>query len=176
MSPTRIAEGPDAAIAAHAIAEAQKRRNLWPYTHVFPPPTARRRTPEGLIVVQAQGTTAVVLEFPVDSQFKFVLQGLLLTLIPASLFEASGIGSFLFFIDKNVPLGGEALQGSPLTDWSNIQVPYGSITNGPVKLACAEVFAPNDIIRVKVTNNTVNVGAPNYFLARLDGYQIPVNG
>jgi hypothetical protein len=176
--PQRIATGPDAMRAANAIREAELRRDSWPYPSVYAPPGAIRRNPEGFILANAVGAVnqAVVLSFAVPSGFDYLLQAVLLAAVPDTLLDTLGPGAFTFSIDRNTPLGGGALQGGPLADWSAINFPYGSVAVGPVRLHRCEVFSPEDIIRVKVVNNTVTPGVPNYFLARFDGYLIPTQG
>lgn len=170
LKPARIAVGPDSARAADAIRKAvQDRRDAWPYPHVYPPENSIRRDPTGTVVCPAQGVQDVILTFTVPQGNYFYMQALGLFFNS----QTFNFGDFLFTVDKNVPLGVTTFQGVPLTDWQNIAFPWGSSAVGPVPLARAELFAPSDVIRAKVTNVNLNGGAPNWFGAIFAGYLVP---
>jgi len=165
----RIAAGPDMMAAAEAIRRAQKARDMWPYPHVYPPMNSQRRDPNGYIAAPAVAAQAVVLAFSVPSGFFFFMNQL-------GLFyqgQSFGFGDFTFTVDKNTPLGAPSYQSSPLNDWSAIQFPLGAVGVGPVTLPRIELFAPEDLIQAKVTNNALNAAYPNSFGAWFGGWLVP---
>lgn len=168
-SPQRIANGRDMMAAADAIRREQKRRDQWPFPHVYPPTNSQRRDPNGYTAAPAVGAQAVVLAFSVPSGFFFFLSQLGLFYQGAT----AGFGDFTFTVDKNTPLGAPSFQSSPLNDWSAINFPVGGILQGPVTLPRVEVFAPEDLIQAKVLNNAIAAGAPNYFGAWFGGWLVP---
>ena len=170
--PQRIANGPDVVRAADALRREVKRRDRWPYVHVYPPPNSERRDPMGYIAAPATGTgnQAVVLAFTVPEGFVFFLQQL-------GLFyqgeNTLGFGSFVFTVDKNTAIGSPGFASSPISDWQSIGFPLGSPQNGPVTLPRAEIFLGSDLIQAKVVNNSVTPGFPNSFGAWFGGYLVP---
>ena len=165
----RIAAGPDSAKATEALRRAIARRDEWPFPHVYPPLNSIRRTPNGFVVCPAANVQDLILAFTVPQGYWFYLQQLGL-FFSGSVFN---FGDFLFSVDKNTPLGGGTFQGVPLTDLQNIPYPLGNLEVGPWTLPRAELFAPNDVIRAKVTNVNLGAGPPNYFAAWLGGYLLP---
>ena len=119
-----------------------------------------------MLAAAAQST---ILTFAVPSGFWFFMTQL-------GLFFSSSVfnpGDFLFAVDKNTPLGGGTFQGVPLTDLQNVGDPFGGFVNGPWDLTRAEVFAPEDVIRAKVTHVNLAGGAPNVFGAMFGGWLVP---
>ena len=173
MNVQRIANGPDLMVAAEAIRRVQRARDLWPFPHVYPPLNSERRDPTGYCVAPDVGVAnqAVILSFAVPSGNYFFMDQL-------GLFyqgETFGFGSFTFTVDKNTPLAAPVFQSSPLNDWSAINFPVGSVDHGPVTLPRVELFAPEDIIRAKVVNNSLSPGAPNSFGAWFGGWLVPAS-
>lgn len=169
VRPMLIAAGQDSARGADAVRREVRRRDKWPYVHVYPPENSRRRTPCGSVICPAATVQDVILEFDVPSGFWFFMEAL-------GLFfngQVFNFGDFLFSVDVNNPLGGGTFQGVPVTDWQNIPFPWGSSEVGPWPLPRAELFAPEDVIRAKVTNVNLAGGAPNFFGAVFSGYLVP---
>ena len=165
----RVANGPDSVRAADSIRRQVAQRDQWPYVHVYPPPNSIRRMPTGYAVCPNAGVQGTILTFAVPSGFWFFMTQL-------GLFFSSSVfnpGDFLFAVDKNTPLGGGTFQGVPLTDLQNVGYPFGGFVNGPWDLTRAEVFAPEDVIRAKVTNVNLAGGAPNFFGAMFGGWLVP---
>lgn len=169
LATRHIAYGPDAVRAAATIKAELDRRNAWPFPHIYAPVNSIRRDPCGTVVCPAQDAQVTILTFAIPQGFYFYMSQLGL-FFNSSTFNP---GDFLFTVDKNVPLGGGALQGVPLTDWQNIPFPWGGFQNGPWNLSRNELFAPSDVIRAKVTNVNLNEGAPNFFGAVFGGYLVP---
>jgi hypothetical protein len=168
---TRIATGPQAAIAADAVRRAiQDRRDKWPYPHVYPPETSERRDPMGFCAVPqaGAGNQALVLQFEVPSGFYFYMEQLGL------FYSGTGFnfGDFQFTVDLDTALGSVSYQGVPLTDWQTIPFPLGSVDHGPLYLPRAELFSPENIIRAKVINNNLGGGGGS-FGAWFGGWLIP---
>lgn len=165
----RIASGPDAMRATEALRRETARRDTWPYVHVYPPSNSIRRDPVGSVVCPAAAVQVTILTFTVPQGFWFYMNQLGLYFNS----QTFNFGDFLFTVDKNVPLGGGAFQGVPLTDWQAMPFPWGSPFHGPLTLPRNELFAPNDVIRAKVTNVNLGAGAPNFFGAAFGGYLVP---
>lgn len=166
--PVRIASGPDMVRAADAVRRAEKNRDAWPFPHVYPPVNSERRDPMGFIFAPAVAAQDVILAFSIPSGFWFYMEYL-------GLFyqgEAAGPGSFLFTVDRNVPLGLTG-QGNVLTDMGNIPFPVGSFANGPWRLPRTELIAPTDLLQAKVTNVSITPGATNAFGAVFGGWLVP---
>ena len=174
LSRTRTLVGPPTVAAGVAIMREQERRDLWPYKHVFPPPNWKRRDPMASIASPVVATPTLILEFDVPSGYNFIMTALLLGAFGMNQIPVGQPGDFTLSVDKNTPVGGGVLQGSPLADWNAIPFNLGSLLFGPMILSSPEVFAPEDEIRAKVTNNALGVGAPNFFCAMFEGWLIPV--
>lgn len=176
----RIATGPQSMQAAEAVRREIERRDTWPYVHVYPPPNSIRRTPKATVVCPAAGAAnQVEMINPETNGSLFVVpSGNLFFMTHLGLYVGEqnanwNPGDFYFTVDKNVPVGVIEYQGVPLTDWANIPLTMGSLTQGPVKLGRAELFAPTDVIRAKVVNVNLGPGAPNWFACQIFGYLLP---
>jgi hypothetical protein len=167
-----ITSGPDAAFAAEALRRERQRKaeTLKDYPHVFPPESSIRRGPTNYCICPAAATQALILQFQVPQGHWFYLDQL-------GLYFTGGtysFGDFFFTVDLNVPLGAMIFQGVPLTDWQQIPFPMGHPeTRGPLQLSRAELFAPSDILRAKVTNVNLAGGPPLTFGAAFGGYLLP---
>ncbi len=165
----RIANGPQAAMAAQAIERAiQGRRDQWPYPHVYPPETAERRDPTGFCAVPVAAAQSVILQFNVPSGYYFYMQQLGL------FYSGTGFnfGDFTFTVDQNTALGSTPITQLPLVDWQAIPFPIGDVNHGPITLPRAELFSPEDIIRAKVTNVNLGGGGGS-FGAWFGGWIVP---
>lgn len=169
---TRVATGPEATKALDALRAVEARRDAWPFPWVYPTEGTIRRNPMGFIASPAIGLAnqATILTFGVPSGYIFELQGLLIGAYTTGMIGVGSPGDFSFSLDKNTPLGGGALQGSPLADLSVIPFNLGSLITGPMPLPRSETFAPTDIIRAKVINNSGGVGAPVFCCAMFAGW------
>jgi len=171
-APQRIASGPDTIRAADAVRRAEKNRDAWPFPHVYPPVNSIRRDPCGSILAPAVGVAnqAVILAFQIPSGYWFYLKWLGLYYTG----ETFTFGSFLFTVDKNVPLDLVGI-GNVLTDFGNIPFPFNTSASGigPVELPRTELLAPSDLLQAKVTNVSVTPGAPNAFGAYFGGWLVP---
>lgn len=166
----RMYSGVESVKAADAYRLAvQERRDQWPYVHVYPPPNALDVNVIGSVVTQAQGAAAVaVVTYQVNAGKRFYLQAILLganvTIVP---------GQALFTVDRNSPIGIANSQYMPEHGLVNVPVPLGDSRIGPWKLQRAREFAALDIVRVKATNVALSVGAPNWYVCGLFGYEVP---
>jgi hypothetical protein len=128
----------------------------------------------GFVVSPAVATPTQILLFEVDSGYDFIMTELLIGAFTTNQVPVGVPGDFSLSVDKNTPIGGGALQGSPIADWNAIPFNLGSLVfGGPYRLPCAELFRARDVIRAKVTNNSLGAGPPNYFCAMFGGWLIP---
>jgi hypothetical protein len=173
-----ILAGPSQMPSQRALNQRSMRKEMWPYTHVFPPPQAVRQEPEGIIPAPAPGVTTIVLQYQVPDGFQFVLAGLI------QVYSGTGftLGStdITWLLDINTPLttpAGQNAQGYPVQQLSPSNLPKGGILASP-----ASLFAPwplpmpeplngLDILRSKVTTTgVIPPGAPNYFITIFLGW------
>lgn len=170
-SQKRIAIGPESARAAQAIERAiVERRDKWPFPHVYPPETSERRDPTGFVPVPAAAAQVQILQFNVPSGYYFYLAQLGLFFTGAQF----NFGDFIFTVDVNTPLGAPNYVSVPLVDWQSIGFPLGDFGHGPITLPRAELFSPEDQVRVKVLNNNLGGGGGS-FGAWLGGWIVPVS-
>ena len=177
-SVSNILAGPSQMPAQRALNQRSQRKEMWPYTHIFPPPQAIRVEPEGILAAPNPGVTSIVLQYQVPDGFQFVLTGLI------QIYAGSGfvLGStdITWLLDINTPLGtpaGTPLQGYPVQQLSPSNLPKGGVLASP-----ASLFAPwplpmpeplngLDILRSKVTTTgVIPVGAPNFFISIFLGW------
>ncbi len=169
-NPVRMLSGADSVRAAESYRLAiQDRRDQWPYVHVYPPPNSTDVNVIGTLATQAQGAAAVaVVTYTVNAGKVFYLRAVLLgsnvTIVP---------GDALFTVDRNSPIGIANTQFQPEHGLINIPVSLGSLASGPWELQRAREFAPLDVIRIKAVNVGLGVGAPNFYVCGLFGYEVP---
>ena len=167
----RVLTGPQASIATAELVKEQESRSLWPFDWVYPPKNAKRRMPQGSVVIPAAGTSTI-LAFTVPTNFSFVLQWVLLP-PPATAF-VPGSGDLLWSINVDTPSSGAVpLSSSPLADWNNMVIPLGSVspTFAPCYLPKAEIFQSGQVIRANVTN--VAYGSLVPICAMFGGWTVP---
>lgn len=173
--PVRMLSGVDSVRAAHELLSAeQERRNMWPYPHIYSPPDS-----EDVFAVNIAATTdpaggtptVAVVTYQVPSGKRFFLRAVLLSVTGA----ASVIpGAGLWTVDRNKAIGVANVQGSVEHGLVNVPFPMGSNITGPWWLTRAREFEPLDIVRIKGTNVSLGIGAPNYWVCGLFGYEVPV--
>ena len=166
----RIATGPQQVKAIDALRRELERRDQWPFPWVFPPPDSLRRNPTGSVLTPAVGVQATILTFTIPQGYQFELVGLLFCAVTTGMVLIGNPGDYTFSVDRNTPLGGGALQGGPLADLTAVSFPFGSPAIGAMPLPRSETLAPNDTVRVKITNVAGAAGAPNYGIAMLTGW------
>lgn len=149
----------------------QSRRDAWPYPHVYPPPNAEDVHVVAAVATPALAVQVAVITYQVQSGKRFYLQGVLLSCTGASTVIP---GAALWTIDRNIPIGIANTQGSVEHGLVAVPFPLGSSAVEPWRLQRAREFEPLDIVRVKGTNVALAVGAPNYFVCGLFGYEVPV--
>ena len=171
-------QGPDSIAAAQALREDIAARKQWPYPWSFPPPGATRVTAgagaSGTLAVPAAGTPTQGLLYTVDEGFQFALEAIVVTYINAGVIGSWTPGAALWSMTLNHPVGVTTFQGSPVQGFTAVDVGLGALQI-PWPLYCAEIFAPNDAIRIVFTNVSLTDGDPNYFKALLLGWKWPAN-
>ena len=183
VSPTvgNVLAGPSQMPAQRQLNQRSQRKELWPYTHVFPPPQATRVEPEGILAAPNPGVTSIVLQYQVPDGYQMLLTGLIQ--IYAGTGFTLGSTDITWLLDINTPLptfaGGtpQTPQGYPVQQMSPSNLPKGGVLSSP---AC--LFAPwplpmpeplngLDILRSKVTTTgVIPVGAPNFFISIFLGW------
>ena len=173
-----VLQGPESVAAAQALRESRTAKTQWPYSWVFPPPGAIRvhvgADSSGTLVVPTvlAGATQGLL-YTVDQGFQFALESIVVEYLKNGVPGAPNPGDFLWSLTLNQPVGLTTFQGSPVQGFTNVDVPLGTLQiRWP--LASAEVFQPNDAIRVVFTNVLLADGVPNYFKTLLVGWKWPV--
>jgi hypothetical protein len=168
--------GPNTMRGGEAIRREQESRDLWPYPWIMAPKNSECRLPPAFIDSPALGTPTVILTFSVPSGYVFEMTDLLLGAFTTGQIAAGNPGDFILSVDRNTPIGGGVLQGSPIADWNNIPFNQGSIEHGPLHLPRSRTFAPETVLRAKVTNNSLGVGPPFQFCAQFGGWLLPDTG
>lgn len=170
--PFRIAGGPQSTKAADKLRQLQVQRDQWPFDWVYPPPVSERRNPGGFIVVPAIGATPVlVFQYKVPSGLQFELQAVMFCAVTTGMVQIANPGDLLYTISRNTPVSGIAPQGFAIADFQDVPFPFGSPTQGPVKLARSENFQGTDIVSLYVTNVGAAAGVPNYVAGMFAGWQ-----
>ena len=174
----RVLSGTDAIKEAHEMQRRNLRLEMWPYDWIFPPDDSERVHVEGSVDVSTLiiGTTVEVVEYQVQNNYKFYLNGLVQLYIGPNTF-IPGDGQITWFLDVNTPLGSTALQGYPVQGYDRSGVPKGGFATGvfaPYHLGPRpELLAPLDILRSKVVINTGNINTGR-MLTMFDGWLLPV--
>jgi hypothetical protein len=166
--------------AQRMLNQQHQRKELWPYTHIFPPPQAIRVNKEGIIPSPAPGPAnqAIILEYHVPDGFQFAFTGLI------QIYAGSGftLGStdITWVLDINTALGspgGGNFQGYPVQQLSPSNIPKGGVSPSPFSvfapwpLSMPEILGPLDVLRSKVsTTGAIPPGAPNFFLTIFLGW------
>jgi hypothetical protein len=176
---SNLLAGPSQMPAQRKLNQQRMRKELWPYTHIFPPPQAIRIEPEGILASPLPGITSIVLQYQVPDGMQALLTGLIQVYSGTNF--ALGSSDITWLLDINTPLGtpaGGNAQGYPVQQLSPSNLPKGGILANP-----ASLFAPwplpmpeplngLDILRSKVTTTgVIPVGAPNYFITIFLGWQ-----
>jgi hypothetical protein len=170
--PYQMYSGVDAVRAANELVMAQMaRRDDWPYPHVYPPRNAEDVHVIGTVVTPALAATVQIASYQVQSGKRFYLRAILMTVTGASTMIP---GAATWTLDRNIPVGVANTQGSIEHGLVNVPIPLGSNVVEPWVLQRAREFEPLDIVRIKGTNVALSVGAPNYFIGGLFGYEVPV--
>lgn len=175
---SNLLAGPSQMPAQRALNRQARQKDLWPYTHVFPPPQAKRVEPEGIIPSPSPGVTTIVLQYQVPDGFQMALTGLIAIYAGSSF--TLGSTDITWLLDINTPLttvaGGNA-QGYPVQQMSPSNLPKGGVLSSPASLFAPwplpmpEPLAPLDILRSKVTTTgVIPVGAPNFFITIFLGW------
>jgi len=155
----------------HLYREAEERRKLWPYPHIYPPTQSINVHQIGTKATQAQGAAPlVVVIYQVSSGKRLYLRSILLGYQGTSGFN---VGDLLFTIDRS-GLNSSNTQFLPVHGLVNIPVLLGDPQVSPWPLERAIEFEPLDVVRIKGTNISAPVGAPNNYVCGLFGYEVPV--
>ena len=172
-----VLQGPAAIHAAQALREQRAADTQWPYPWSYPPPGATRVTAgadtSGSLLVPVAATPTQGLLYSVDDGFQFALEALVVEYLNAGAPGAWKPGDATWSLTRNQPVGVFTFQGSPIQGLTNVDVGLGTLQI-PWPLECAELFQPNDQIRVVFTNTAIGVGDPNHFKAILLGWKWPV--
>ena len=182
MTPTypkrKTLQGPEAVMAANALRQERDSKQQWPYPWSFPPPGAIRvlagADATGTIVTPAQNVAAVQgLAYTVDEGFQFALTDLVvIAIIGTTSVQGVAPGAFTWSLDVNLPVGVTTFQGSPIQGFASVDIPLGNLFE-PWRLSMPELFQPNDTIRSKFVNVSLNVGTGNWFKTILLGWKWP---
>ena len=172
-----VLQGPAAIHAAQALREQIAADTQWPYPWSYPPPGATRVTAgadaSGSLLVPVAGTLTQGLLYKVSEGFQFALTELVVEYLNDGAHGKWKPGAATWSLTRNQPVGVFTFQGSPVQGLTNVDVGLGALQI-PWPLECAEVFQPNDEIRVVFTNSSILDGDPNYFKAILLGWKWPV--
>ena len=124
-------------------------------------------------MVPAAGTATEGLLYKVSDGFQFALEALVVEYLNDGVLGKWKPGAAVWSLTRNQPVGVFTFQGSPIQGLTNVDVGLGTLQI-PWPLECAELFQPNDEIRVVFTNTAIGVGDPNYFKSMLLGWKWPV--
>jgi len=167
----------DADRASLFIQAQQERRNAWPYTDRYAPPNADRVFEWGVIAAPASAAAAQVCIYTVPQGARAVITSVVFqTVVPAgSGMFVSGSGDVLWTLDVNTPVGVDPIQGSVVKGFFQVPFDLGT-TQAPWSLSKPEVGKPQDVFRVKVESNplVITPGAPQFYIAIINGWEWPV--
>ena len=164
--------GVDSVRAANELQLAiQARRDDWPYPHIYPPPDAEDVFAVAAVATPSLATQVQVVSYQVQSGKRFFLRAILLSVTGATTMIP---GAATWTLDRNIPVGIANTQGSVEHGLVAVPVPLGLNTMESWELQRAREFEPLDIVRIKATDVALSVGAPNYFICGLFGYEVPV--
>jgi hypothetical protein len=174
----RVMQGPEAIAAAQQLRDERAAKSQWPFPWAFPPPGAIRVTAGAdssgtLLMPTALAGETEALLFTVDQGYQFALEALVVEYLNAGSQGLVSPGAFTWSLTLNRPVGIPTFQGQGVQGLSGVDVGLGTLQI-PWPLAKAELFEPNDAIRVTVTNVSIPDGDPNYVKAILLGWKWPV--
>jgi hypothetical protein len=153
-------------LALEAEARERTKQRRWPYPWSYSPDGAIRVTSiPTTIATPAPGTPTQGLLYTVDEGFQFALTHLVVLYIGGT----PDPGAFNWSLTLNQPVGVTSFQGVGVQGFTAVDVSLGTIQI-PWPLDCAELFQPNDAIRVVFTNNTLGGG---FFKSILLGWKWP---
>lgn len=178
MSRQGLLQGPEAIAGAQVLREDRINKTRWPYPWVYPPEFAVRVTAgadtSGTLEVPVAATPTQGLLYTVDEGFQFALESLVVTYLNSGTTGLWGPGDALWSMTVNQPVAISSFQGSPVQGFANVDVPLGTLQI-PWPLFSAELFQPNDAIRIVFNNVALGSGSPNFFKALLLGWKWPVD-
>lgn len=176
-----ILAGPSQMPAQRALNQQRERKELWPYTHIFPVPQAVRVEPEGILAAPLVATQSIVLAYQVPDGFQFAFTNIIQVYVGSGF--TLGSTDVTWVLDVNTPIpapAGGTGQGYPIQALSPSNIPKGAIAfsaSGPQSLydpwplPMPEILGPLDILRSKVTTTAaITPGAPNYFITIFCGW------
>lgn len=163
------ASGPAEVFAATPLIDP----DVVPFPWDLPPENSTHVYQPGSVDAPAPATPTVVTQFQVPDGHWFVLKARM------NAFDGQtwvrGSGDIVWTTDVNSPVGLVSPQGIPVQGLQAEAFNVGSFEVGPVYWYGRKVFAPNDIIRVKVTTTAVIMqGSPNTFTSILIGWIWPI--
>lgn len=151
---------------ARRVADARKREE-WPYIHVYPPPAAVPVHLINFVAAPAAGQSAVVLAYRVPSGMAFYLQAILQNYAGGNILP----GDALWTVNRNAPTGVTDRQAMPVQGLAGVPIPLGSFAAGAQwPFSRAYEFAPLDLVQSVVSN--VNLGGGS-FVSGFFGYLVP---
>jgi len=169
--------GPGSVAAIEELREMREKKTEWPYPWCFPPPGAIRVTAgadsSGTLAVPAAATPTQALLYTVDQGFVFALESLVVTYLNAGKLGAWSPGDASWTLDVSRPVGVTTFQGYDVQGLTNVDIPLGTLQI-PWPLVKAELFKPNDALRIVFTNTNLSQGNPNFIKAMLLGWRWPV--
>lgn len=172
MNQPALMSGPNAVRAASSLRPPRAAAQPVPFPWDLPPKNSKPVYEVASLASPAQGATpSLILEYQVPDGFQFVLRGRINAFTGALV---AGSGDALWTTDVNVTPGIATPQGYPIEGFAGEKIGVGSFTEGPFPVYGCLIFDPNDIVRVKVANIGVAVGAPNFFNSALMGWIWPV--
>jgi len=162
--------GPQAVRAATSLRPSPAPAQPVPFPWDLAPKDSKPVCASGSILSPAQGATVTVCQYQVPDGFQFALKGRINVFTGTLIL---GSGDALWTTDVNRTPGVTTPQGWPIEGMSGETFGVGSLTEGPFPVYGYLVFDPNDIIRVRATNVSVDTSAPNFFISVLMGWIWP---
>jgi hypothetical protein len=160
-----IRPGPSLIQAARKLEDPKRLAGKWPYQWLFPGPNSRHVLANGTLEIPAIGNTDTVLSYQVPDGYRFSLR--------AVVFNFSGTGwqvgtptglAFTLEVDAS---------GTRNVDFlTNVQTNLGS-PDQPYPILGRLEFAPNDLLKVLVTNNGVTRSVTQIAIGHLVGHTYP---
>lgn len=178
----KMVTGVQAVSGARAVMLRKQAEENWPFPWIDPVLRSQHIFQQGFIAAPDPVTgIQEVLELRVPDGSDFYPRWLCLQ-VKLPLQGDWNPGDFTFSIDVNSPIGVPAPAAMPYAYYQNIQVTVGGMPGAPLTNPAPfvpgemSVLHERDIMRVKVININIGIGAPQYFVAGIWGTLFPTGG
>ena len=153
---------------AEVLRQTLKRKQAWPYEHIFPPRDSIEVNQIATTPTLGVGILTPILTYTVPMGLKFYLTAVLMDFLGAVFHP----GDALWTVDRDFSIA--SVQGAYVQGFIQVPVPLGSFAVGRRwELPRAYEFGPLETVRSTAYNVNLGVGSPNDYVSGFFGYLVP---